>query len=182
MDEVKVRFEATDETVRVINEGPTKKLNPIFSSFLGIRKGDFFHDDWDNSLLAGLQRLRPLVDFAATVLAKQWSVGGSTCSSGRFNDSKTAVTSFVYGKSRYPGPTGGLRLLKPIFRHEIDREVRQDIDMLEHLARPPRDRRRHEAEPLRQSARPDAGADQPASTAASRPFLPGGFRWLRKGK
>lgn len=47
---------------------------------------------------------------------------------------RTAVVSFVYGKSRYPGPTGGLRLAKWLFRKEIDREIRQDISMLEHMA------------------------------------------------
>ena len=47
---------------------------------------------------------------------------------------RTNVTSFVYAKSRYPGPAGGLRLAKYLFRREVDREVRQDIAMIEGMA------------------------------------------------
>ena len=46
MHEVKVRFETTDTTVRVINEGPTKRINSVFAAALGIGKDYLFHDDW----------------------------------------------------------------------------------------------------------------------------------------
>ena len=133
MHEVKVRFETTDTTVRVINSGPTKRLFKPFAWLLGIRRGDTFHDDWtthfspvysvydhwwtspDGSREARI-RWRLYMFF--------WPIDADT----------TAVTSFVYAKSRYPGPAGGLRLAKYLFRREIDREVRQDIAMLEHMA------------------------------------------------
>lgn len=133
MHEVKVRYETNDDSVRVINVGPTKKLNPLFRWLLGIRAGDLFHDDWTTYF-------SPIY----SVYDHWWtSPDGNRDAMIRWrlymffwpidNDS-TAVTSFVYAKSRYPGPAGGLRFAKHLFRREIDREVRQDISMLEHMA------------------------------------------------
>lgn len=133
MHEVRVRFEPTDTTVRVINTGPTKIINPVFRFLLGIRKGDTFHDDWTTYF-------SPVY----SVFDHWWtSPDGDREAMMRWrlylfftpiSERQTSVTSFVYAKSRYPGPTGGLRFAKYIFRHEVDREVRQDISMLEHLA------------------------------------------------
>ncbi|MGL6096065.1 MAG: Rieske 2Fe-2S domain-containing protein [Fimbriiglobus sp.] len=133
MHEVRVRFEPTDDAVRVVNVGPTKTLNPVFRWLLGVRKGDLFHDEWTT-------RFSPVY----SVYDHWWtSPEGDREGMVRWrlymffwpiDADKTAVTSFVYAKSRYPGPTGGLRLAKWLFRREIDREVRQDIAMLEHMA------------------------------------------------
>jgi phenylpropionate dioxygenase-like ring-hydroxylating dioxygenase large terminal subunit len=133
MNEVKVRYEYDDCEVRVINEGPTKTLNPVYRALLGIHKGDTFHDDWttyfspvysvyDHWWTSPDGRREAMVRWRLYMFF--WPV----------TDEKTAVTSFVYAKSRYPGPTGGLRFAKWLFRREVDREVRQDISMLEHLA------------------------------------------------
>jgi phenylpropionate dioxygenase-like ring-hydroxylating dioxygenase large terminal subunit len=133
MNEVKVRFETTDSTVRVINTGPTKRLNPLTGWLLGVRPGDTFHDDWTT-------HFSPVY----SVYDHWWtSPDGSRQAMVRWrlymffwpvDAANTAVTSFVYAKSRYPGPAGALRLVRWLFRREIDREVRQDIDMLHHLA------------------------------------------------
>jgi phenylpropionate dioxygenase-like ring-hydroxylating dioxygenase large terminal subunit len=133
MHEVKVQFETTDETVRVINTGPTKKLFKPYAWLLGIRRGDIFHDDWTT-------HFSPVY----SVYDHWWtSPDGNREAMIRWrlymffwpiDADRTAVTSFVYAKSRYPGPAGGLRVAKYIFRREVDREVRQDISMLEHMA------------------------------------------------
>jgi phenylpropionate dioxygenase-like ring-hydroxylating dioxygenase large terminal subunit len=132
MHEVKVRFEPTDTSVRVVNVGPTKRINPVFAWLLGIKKDDLFHDDWTT-------HFSPVY----SVYDHWWtSPDGSREAMIRWrlymffwplDADNTAVTSFVYAKSKYPGPTGGLRIAKYIFRREVDREVRQDISMLEHL-------------------------------------------------
>jgi phenylpropionate dioxygenase-like ring-hydroxylating dioxygenase large terminal subunit len=133
LPEVKVRFEPTDTSVRVINEGPSKTLFKPFAWLLGIRKGDLFHDDWttyfspvytvfDHWWTSPDGRREGMVKWRLYIFF--WPIDGD----------RTAVVSFVYGKSRYPGPTGGLRLTKWLFRKEIDREIRQDISMLEHMA------------------------------------------------
>ena len=133
MHEVRVRFEPTDTSVKVSNVGPTKRLFKPFAWGLGIRDGDLFHDVWTTYFSPvytvydhwwtspdgereGMIRWRLYMFF--------WPV----------DKDRSAVTSFVYAKSRYPGPAGGLRFLKYIFRREVDREVRQDISMLEHMA------------------------------------------------
>lgn len=133
MHEVKVRFETTDDSVRVINVGPTKRLFRPFAWLLGIRDGDLFHDDWTTYF-------SPVY----SVYDHWWtSPDGSREAMIRWrlymffwpiDAERTAVTSFVYAKSRYPGPAGGLRAAKYLFRREVDREVRQDISMLEHMA------------------------------------------------
>jgi phenylpropionate dioxygenase-like ring-hydroxylating dioxygenase large terminal subunit len=133
MDEVRVRFETTEASVRVVNVGPTKRLFRPLAWLLGVRAGDLFHDDWTtyfspvytvydhwwtspDGRREGMVRWRLYMFF--------WPTDGEN----------TAVTSFVYAKSRYPGPAGGLRLVTPVFRREIDREIRRDIEMLTHLA------------------------------------------------
>ena len=133
MHEVRVRFEPTPTSVRVINTGPTIRLNPLLRYALGVQDGDLFHDDWTtyfspvytvydhwwtspDGKREGMVRWRLYMFF--------WPIDEKT----------TAVISFVYAKSKYPGPAGGVRIAKWFFRREIDREVRQDIAMLEHLA------------------------------------------------
>ena len=133
MHEVRVRFEPTETSVRVVNVGPTKKLNRLFSWMIGIRSDDLFHDDWTTYF-------SPVY----SVYDHWWtSPDGSRESMVRWrlymffwpiDAENTAVTSFVYAKSRFPGPTGGLRFAKHLFRREVDREIRQDISMLEHMA------------------------------------------------
>ncbi|OWK35137.1 Rieske 2Fe-2S domain-containing protein [Fimbriiglobus ruber] len=133
LHEVRVRFEATDTSVRVINVGPTKKINPIFAFLLGIRKGDLFHDDWTT-------RFSPVY----SVFDHWWTSPDETREAmvrwriyiffSPIDKDNTTATSFAFGKSRYPGPSGGLRQFKRLFRWEIDREIRQDISMLEHMA------------------------------------------------
>ena len=132
MHEVKVRFEPTEDSVRVVNTGPTKTLNPVYRWLLGIHKGDTFHDDWTTFF-------SPVY----TIYDHWWtSPDGSREAMVRWrlymffwpiDADRTAVTSFVYAKSRYPGPSGGLRFAKYLFRKEVDKEIRQDISMLEHM-------------------------------------------------
>ncbi|MCZ2344140.1 MAG: Rieske 2Fe-2S domain-containing protein [Bacteroidales bacterium] len=133
MHEVRVRFETTDTSVRVVNVGPTIRLHPVMRTFLGVRDGDLFHDDWttyfspiysvyDHWWTSPDEKREAMVRWRLYMFF--WPI----------DEMSTAVVSFVYGKSRYPGPAGGLRFIKPIFRREVDREVRQDIDMLKNLA------------------------------------------------
>jgi phenylpropionate dioxygenase-like ring-hydroxylating dioxygenase large terminal subunit len=133
MHEVKVRFESTPTSVRVINEGPTKRLNPVFAWLLGVKRGDLFHDDWTTYF-------SPLY----SVYEHWWtSPDGTREGMVRWrlymffvpiDDRNTRLITVTYAKSRYPGPVGGLRFFKGLFRRELDREVTADVDMLKHLA------------------------------------------------
>jgi len=133
LNEVQVRFEATDDSVRVINSGPTKRLNRFFAWLLRIRQGDTFHDDWTT-------RFSPVY----SVFDHWWtSPDGSRESMVRWrlyiffvpqDEKTTRVFSVTFAKSRYPGPAGALRLARWLMRREIDREIRADVSMLYHMA------------------------------------------------
>ena len=133
MSEVKVGFDATGDSVTVTNAGPTKTLNRVFSRLLGIRKGDTFHDHWTT-------RFSPV----HSVFDHWWtSPDGTREARVRWrlyiffvpqDDRTTRVFSVTFAKSRYPGPAGGLRLMRWLMRREIDREIRADVSMLHHMA------------------------------------------------
>jgi phenylpropionate dioxygenase-like ring-hydroxylating dioxygenase large terminal subunit len=133
LNEVKVRFETTGDSVRVINSGPTKRINRLFALLLGVRRGDTFHDAWTT-------RFSPVY----SVFDHWWtSPDGTRESMVRWrlyiffvpqDDRTTRVFSVTFAKSRYPGPAGGLRLVRWLMRREIDREVRADVSMLYNLA------------------------------------------------
>jgi phenylpropionate dioxygenase-like ring-hydroxylating dioxygenase large terminal subunit len=133
MSEVQVRFETTDDSVRVTNSGPTKRINRLFALMLGVRRGDIFHDAW-------VTRFSPVY----SVFDHWWtSPDGSREARVRWrlyiffvpqDDRTTRVFSVAFAKSRYPGPAGGLRLFRRLMRHQIDREVRADVSMLDHMA------------------------------------------------
>jgi phenylpropionate dioxygenase-like ring-hydroxylating dioxygenase large terminal subunit len=133
LDEVKVGFEPTDDTVTVRNVGPTKRLSLPLRVLLGIRKNDLFHDEWTTHFSPIYSVFdhwwtSPEGDREAMIRWRlyifYWPV----------DEKRTNISTLVYAKSRYPGPAGGLRFAKYIFRREVDREVRQDIAMLEHMA------------------------------------------------
>ena len=133
MAEVAVRFEPTETTVRVINVGPTKRLNRFFGLLLNVRRGDLFHDDWTT-------HFSPVY----SVFDHWWtSPDGRRRSMVRWrlyiffvpvDDRTTRVMSVTYAQSRYPGPAGCLRLVRWLLRGEIDREVTADVKMLHHMA------------------------------------------------
>lgn len=133
MHEVRVRFEPTATTVRVINTGPTKRLNPLFRVLLNVRAGDLFHDDWTT-------HFSPVY----SVFDHWWtSPDGSRESMVRWrlyiffvpvDETTTRAISVTFARSRYPGPGGGLRLVRWLFRRKIDEEIRADVGMLHHLA------------------------------------------------
>ena len=133
MHEVKVRIESTDDSVKVTNSGPTKKLNWLYSLMLGIKPNDLFHDHWTT-------RFSPVY----SVFEHWWT--GPDESRERMarwrififfvpqDEKTTRIFSLAYAKSRYPGPAGGLRLVRWLFRRELDKEIRSDVAMLHHLA------------------------------------------------
>jgi len=133
MHEVQVKFDTTVDSVTVTNAGPTKRLNRVFAWFLNVRRSDTFHDKWTT-------RFSPV----HSVFDHWWtSPDGTRESMVRWrlyiffvpqHDKTTRIFSLTYAKSRYPGPAGGLRLARWLFRREIDREIRADVSMLHHLA------------------------------------------------
>jgi phenylpropionate dioxygenase-like ring-hydroxylating dioxygenase large terminal subunit len=132
LDEVQVQFEATDDSIRVMNNGPTKRLKPLFATLINIRAGDTFHDDWTT-------RFSPVY----SVFDHWWTKADGRDAMVRWrlyiffvpqDEKTTRVFSVTYAKSQYPGPAGCLRLVRWMMRREIDREIRADVSMLQHMA------------------------------------------------
>jgi hypothetical protein len=50
------------------------------------------------------------------------------------DESTTLLTTFLFTKSRYPGPAGCMRAVRWLLRRKIDHEIRLDMRILEGLA------------------------------------------------
>jgi phenylpropionate dioxygenase-like ring-hydroxylating dioxygenase large terminal subunit len=133
MHEVGVRFESTETTVRVINRGPPKPMGRLLHAIIGIRKGYEFNDDWTTYF-------SPVY----SVYDHWWSdpeTGRDAKVRWRLyifftpiDARQTAVMTFAYAKSRWPGPAGGVRLLRWLMRKHLDKEIRLDLEVLSGLA------------------------------------------------
>lgn len=133
LHEVKVRTEATDDAVRITNVGPTKRIFWLYAMWLGLRRGDLFHDHWTT-------RFSPV----HSVFDHWWtSADGSRERMVRWrvfiffvpqDEKTTRIFTLGYAKSRYPGPNGWLRPIAWLFRRELNSEVQADVDMLYHMA------------------------------------------------
>jgi phenylpropionate dioxygenase-like ring-hydroxylating dioxygenase large terminal subunit len=133
MAEVQVRFETTPESVRVLNQGPPKPVAWLYRLFLGIRANYLFYDEWTTYF-------SPVYS-----VYDHWWADPAT---GKENmvrwklfifftprdESATLLTTFVFTKSRYPGPAGCMRLVRWLLRRKIDHEIRLDRRILEGLA------------------------------------------------
>lgn len=133
MAEVSVRFEPTDTTVRVINVGPSKPMNPLLRLLIGVRRGFLFYDDWTT-------HFSPVY----SVYDHWWAdPSGRERSKVRWrlyifftpiDDNRTALMTFGFAQSTWPGPAGGLRLFRWLMRRHIDREIKLDLAILKGLA------------------------------------------------
>jgi phenylpropionate dioxygenase-like ring-hydroxylating dioxygenase large terminal subunit len=133
MHEVTVRFEPAETTVRVVNAGPAKPAPWPLSVLLGIGRHDHFHDDWTT-------HFSPVYS-----VYDHWWADPATGRENRvrwrlyiffrpIDARSTAITSFAYVKSRYPGPAGGARLFRWLMRWKLGAEIRADVRVLESLA------------------------------------------------
>src|SRR5205823_6431249 len=50
------------------------------------------------------------------------------------DETTTALFTFAFTKSSYPGPYGGVRLFKWLMRRQLDHEIQLDVRVLEGLA------------------------------------------------
>jgi phenylpropionate dioxygenase-like ring-hydroxylating dioxygenase large terminal subunit len=133
MHQVQVQFEATPKTVRVINQGPPKRMAAIYRALLGVRDNFLFYDDWTT--------------FFSPVYSvyEHWWADPSSSKESMVrwklfifftprDEKSTHLTTMVYTKSRYPGPAGCMRAVRWLLRRKIDQEIRLDVRILESLA------------------------------------------------
>jgi phenylpropionate dioxygenase-like ring-hydroxylating dioxygenase large terminal subunit len=133
MPEVQVRFETTTTSVRVINNGPPKQMAWIYRQLLGVRSNYLFYDDWTT-------HFSPVYS-----VYDHWWADPATGKESMVrwklfifftprDEDTTTLTTFVFTKSRYPGPTGFMRVARRLLRRKIDYEIRLDKRILEGLA------------------------------------------------
>jgi phenylpropionate dioxygenase-like ring-hydroxylating dioxygenase large terminal subunit len=133
MPEVQARFETTPTSVRVSNWGPPKRIAWLYRLLLGIRSSYLFHDEW--------------VTYFSPVYSvyDHWWADPATGREGMVrwklfifftprDEATTLLTTFVFTRSRYPGPEGCVRLVRWLLRRKIDHEIRLDVRILEGLA------------------------------------------------
>jgi phenylpropionate dioxygenase-like ring-hydroxylating dioxygenase large terminal subunit len=133
MHEVTVRFEPTETTVRIVNAGPPKRVPLHLRFMLGIGRGYVFNDDWTTYF-------SPVY----SVYDHWWSdpaTGRESTVRWRLyifftpvDDRTTALTTFAFVKSRWPGPYGGVRPFRWMMRRLLDEEIRLDMRILQGLA------------------------------------------------
>ena len=133
MPEVQVRFETTETSVRVLNQGPPKRMAWPYRLLLGVRPNHLFFDNWTT-------HFSPVYS-----VYDHWWADPATGEENRVrwklyiffiprDDKTTLLTTFVFTKSRYIGPAGGVRLVRWLLRRKIDHEIRLDKRILEGLA------------------------------------------------
>ena len=130
IDEVSVQVETTDESVRVVNTGPARKLDIVNRSLLGIGADFDFVDEW--------------VTYFSPVFTvfQHWWRNRKTQAEARIrtlifmfyipvsSEHETDWMIFSYAKSRWPGPAGGLRLFGGLVMRQIRSETDRDIQLL----------------------------------------------------
>jgi phenylpropionate dioxygenase-like ring-hydroxylating dioxygenase large terminal subunit len=134
MERVNVRFEPTETTVRVINDGPAKPVPLPLRVVLGIRRRYQFNDDWTTHFSPvysvydhwwsdpatgreGKVRWRIYIFF--------WPIG----------EQEVGITTFAFVRSMHIIiPLFVVKWFRGLMRALLDKEIRLDVEILEGLA------------------------------------------------
>jgi phenylpropionate dioxygenase-like ring-hydroxylating dioxygenase large terminal subunit len=133
MHEVRVEFQTTDASVRVINHGPSKKISLPLKLLLGVRRRHEFCDDW-------MTYFSPVY----SVYDHWWAdPAGMSEALARWrlyifftpaDAESTVLTTFAFMRHRYPCPQHWAKVFGWLMRFMLDREIRLDVRILENLA------------------------------------------------
>ena len=133
MQEVQVEFRPTATSVRVLNQGPRKKISLMLRTLVGIGDDYLFMDDWTTYFSPVYSVYDHWWQCPAT--GKQSKVRWRLYIFFVPIDScDTAIFTFAFTKSSYPGPAGGVRLFKWLMRSQLSYEIDLDVKVLEGLA------------------------------------------------
>ncbi len=132
MHEVEVEFQTTESSVRVVNRGPSKRFNPILRLLLGVTRRYQFLDDWTTYF-------SPVYS-----VYDHWWANPTTKRQSMVrwrlyifftprDEMETAILTFAFTKSRYPGPAGCMRLFKWLMRRKLNHEINLDVRILGNL-------------------------------------------------
>ena len=133
LNEVQVRVESTDSTVRVVNVGPPKSMGWFINLLLGVKKNYVFTDDWTTYF-------SPVYS-----VYEHFSSDPETGKEARVrwrlfmfftpvDDHHTRVTTLAYAKSKFFGPNGCLKPFRGLMRRKLQHEIDLDVETLANLA------------------------------------------------
>jgi phenylpropionate dioxygenase-like ring-hydroxylating dioxygenase large terminal subunit len=134
MKDVTVRFETTDNSVKVINHGPPKPMNFFLRRLIGIQKNHIFNDTWTTYFSPVYSVydhvwMDPNTGEEATV---KWRI---YIFFTPVHETETRVTAFSYAKSGWKiPPHGGLLAFRGLMRRKIAHEIGLDVGILDDLA------------------------------------------------
>ena len=130
MKEVSVRFETTDSTVKVINQGPAKRINFFLRYLIGIKKHYVFNDIWTTHFSPVYSVYDHFWSDPATGV-ESWVKWKIYIFFTPVDDRRTRVTAFTFAKSKWPiPPSGGLLPFRGFMRSKVAEEVGRDVDLL----------------------------------------------------
>ncbi len=133
LKEVTIDVELTDDSVRVVNRGPQRKLPRALSTAFGVHAGDTFVDDWTT----WFSPVHSVYDHYWTDPATGEARGEHLRTAVFFTpvtDEETDVFSFLHATTP-PWARFGLQLLARLFVRGLgELEVRLDRRMLERMA------------------------------------------------
>jgi phenylpropionate dioxygenase-like ring-hydroxylating dioxygenase large terminal subunit len=133
MHEVQVEFLPTDTSVRVVNRGPKKPISFLVRALVGIGRDYLFMDDWTTYF----SPVHSVYDhwWQHPVTGKESRVRWRLyIFFTPIDAARTAIFTFAFTKSQYPGPAGGVRPFGWYFKRKLDYEIQLDVQILEGLA------------------------------------------------
>lgn len=136
MKDVKVEYHVTDETVRVVNTGPSKSLGFVRDIAMGINKDYVFVDDWTThfSPVYGVyEHYWRHKDDPSREAGVRWRLYMFVTP---MDDTTCKITTFAFAKSRWKWFPwhGGLGFYRNVLRNQLDKEITLDGKTVEELA------------------------------------------------
>lgn len=134
MKDVTVRFEPTEDTVKVYCQGPHKQIGWGMRQLIGMKKNYHFNDVWTtyfSPIYSVYDHFWTDPETGAEALVKWRAYVFFT----PVDDTQTRVTTLTYAKSRFPvGKTGGLSFFRGFTRRKANHEIGMDVGILQSLA------------------------------------------------
>lgn len=134
MKDVSVRFETTDTTVKVINQGLPKRINFALRYLIGIKKKFVFNDIW-TTYFSPVYSVYDHFWSHPDTGEEAWVKWRIYIFFTPIDATQTRVTAFTYAKSKwfFP-PSGGLLAFRGFMRRKVEEEIGRDVNLLNGLA------------------------------------------------
>lgn len=133
LPEMKMTVRADERNTYVVTTGPHKKMHWLPKLLMGLKTDGEFTSDWTTHFSPVYSIFdHTIVDADTRKPAKvQWRLCVFLTPIDAMN---TRLTVVVFTKSSYPGPNGGIRLVKPILTRMFESEINLDLVILKDIS------------------------------------------------